>query len=58
MGAEYLFYVKFIATEAPTFFGFIISVLASVITENRSVQWDPQSIEILGCLGKQGTIYR
>ena len=30
MGAEYLSYVKFIATEAPTFFGYIISVLASV----------------------------
>ena len=25
-------YVKFIATEAPTFFGYIISVLASVVT--------------------------
>ena len=31
MGAEYLCYVKFIATEALTFFGYIISVLASVI---------------------------
>ena len=30
MGAEYLSYVEFIATEAPTFFGYIISVLASV----------------------------
>ena len=30
MGDEYLSYVKFIATEAPTFFGYIISVLASV----------------------------
>ena len=30
MGAEYLSYMKFIATEAPTFFGYIISVLASV----------------------------
>jgi hypothetical protein len=30
MGAEYLSYVKFIATESPTFFGYIISVLASV----------------------------
>ena len=29
-GAEYLSYVKFIATYAPTFFGYIISVLASV----------------------------
>ena len=30
MGADYSFYVKFIATRAPTFFGYIISVLASV----------------------------
>jgi hypothetical protein len=30
-GAEYLFYVKFIASYAPTFFEYIISVLASVI---------------------------
>ena len=30
MGAEYLFYVKSIATFAPTFYGYIISVLASV----------------------------
>ena len=30
MGADYSFYVKFIATRAPTFIGYIISVLASV----------------------------
>ena len=30
LGAEYLSYVKFIATRAPTFLGYIISVLASV----------------------------
>ena len=30
MGADYSFYVKSIATNAPTFFGYIISVLASV----------------------------
>ena len=30
MCAEYLSYVKIIAIEAPTFFGYIISVLASV----------------------------
>ena len=30
MGAEYSSYVKFIATRAPTFLGYIISVLASV----------------------------
>ena len=30
MGADYLFYVNFIAIRAPTFFGHIISVLASV----------------------------
>ena len=30
MGAEYLSYVKSIATNTPTFFGYIISVLANV----------------------------
>ena len=30
MDADNLFYVKFITTEAPTFFGCIISVLAMV----------------------------
>ena len=34
MGADEPFYVKFIATEAPTFFGYIISVLASVFPED------------------------
>ena len=34
MGANYSFYVKFIATRAPTFFGYIISVLASVNTQS------------------------
>ena len=33
MGAKYSFYVKSIATCAPTFFGYIISVLASVSGE-------------------------
>ena len=32
MGAEYSSYVKSIATFAPTFYGHIISVLASVKT--------------------------
>ena len=38
MGADYSFYVKFIATRAPTFFGYIISVLASVsdVRDNKS----------------------
>ena len=31
LGAEYLFYLKFIATYAPTFCGYIISVLAMVL---------------------------
>ena len=31
IGADYLSYVKSIATFAPTFYGYIISVLASVI---------------------------
>jgi hypothetical protein len=30
MGAEYLFFVKSIATFALTFYGYIISILASV----------------------------
>ena len=30
MDADNSFYVKFIATEAPIFFGYIISVLATV----------------------------
>ena len=33
LGAKYLSYVKFIATRAPTFFGYIISVLANVPNE-------------------------
>ena len=33
MGAEYSSYVKFIATRAPTFFGYTIAVLASVLEE-------------------------
>ena len=33
LNAEYLSYVKFIATYAHIFFGYIISVLASVINE-------------------------
>ena len=33
MDAEYLSYAKFVATRAPTFFGYIISVLASVHKE-------------------------
>ena len=31
MDADYSFYVKSIATRAPTFFGYIISVLANVV---------------------------
>ena len=34
MGADYLFYVNFIAIRVPTFFGHIISVLASVRYDN------------------------
>ena len=36
MGFDYSFYVKFIATWAPTFFGYIISVLVNV----RNVRLD------------------
>ena len=35
MDADNSFYVKFIATEVPTFFGYIISVLAMVINDVR-----------------------
>ena len=31
MGAKHLSYVKFITTEEPTFFGYIISVWADVL---------------------------
>ena len=39
MGTEYLFYVKSIATFALTFLGYIISVLASVLTIYSTVFW-------------------
>ena len=35
MGANYSFYVKSIATCAPTFFGLFISVLASVAVDTN-----------------------
>ena len=38
MGADKLFHVKSIATYAPTFFGYIISVLAIVIIISVSVE--------------------
>ena len=38
MGAEYLPYVKSIATFAPTFYGYIISVLASVGTDTKKAE--------------------
>ena len=37
MDADNSFYVKFIATEAPTFFGYIISVLAMVSNINEDM---------------------
>ena len=46
MDADNSFYVKFIATEAPTFFGYIISVLASVCGPIMKYGWvkiDPSS---------------
>ena len=39
MDAEYLSYVKSIATFAPTFYGYIISVLASVLCLNFYFAW-------------------
>ena len=38
LGAEYLSYVKFIATYALTFFGYIISVIASVQREESDFE--------------------
>jgi cell division protein FtsL len=38
MGTDKLFYVKFIATYAATFSGYIISVLAIVIQVGKEVQ--------------------
>ena len=39
LGAEYLSYVKFIVTGAPTFFGYIISHLASVSQAKLLCYW-------------------
>ena len=39
MGADYSFYVKSIATFALTFFGYIISVLASLLGEMIFLVW-------------------
>ena len=36
IGADYSFYVKFIATRVPTFWGHIISVLVSVLVNIKS----------------------
>ena len=40
MGADNLFCVKFIATEVPTFFGYIISVLAMEIKLDLLTHYD------------------
>ena len=47
MGAEFLSYVKFIATFAPTFYGYIISVLASVCIDN----WMKAFNQKYSCIG-------
>ena len=44
MGADYSFYVKSIATYAPTFFGYNNSVLAIVIPTKKVVQIDLLSL--------------
>ena len=46
MGAEYSFYVKYIATFAPTFYGYIISLLASVL----SIAIPKATLELIFCL--------
>ena len=58
MGADYSFYVKSIVICAPTFFGYIISVLASVILNPRTshffslhnVQWKFQPFTLINSL--------
>ena len=44
MGADYQFYVKFIATRAPTFFEYIISVLGSVALELTTLRYAKMAI--------------
>ena len=46
MGADNSFYVKFIATFAPTFFRYIISVLAIVYTVTVSAHFFADTVEI------------
>ena len=49
MGAKYLSYVKSIATFAPTFYGYIISVLASVFKLRYNQiysNWKPPKSEV------------
>ena len=38
MGADHSFFVKFIAIRAPTFYGYIISVLVSVFSKNVKLE--------------------
>ena len=51
MGAEYLSYVKSIAVFAPTFYGYIISILASVLElfqwRRVFVPWNQPLAEIM-----------
>ena len=51
MGADYSFYVKSIATFAPTFYGYIISILASVLElfqwRRVFVPWNQPLAEIM-----------
>ena len=50
MGADYPFYVKFIATFALTVFGYIISVLSSVGTKNSLSSMNATLILHIKCL--------
>ena len=43
MGADYSFYVKSIAAYAPTFFGYIISFLASVFYDKMEKGWESKN---------------
>ena len=59
LDAEYLSYVKFIATRVPTFFGYTISVLASVYSLTVFGQYQVHSIIVdvknghLLCVGEE-----
>ena len=54
MGAEYLSYVNFIATFALTFYGHIISVLASVMSVLRLRTGNELALGAIICIQENG----